>query len=80
MLTSKVKTAEEATKPPQFPILGQHYEDSYVVLFTKENEGTVVHQTPDNFPLGYFSDNWSNLFGVVWKILPKDTEITLKVE
>ena len=65
-----------------FPLLARNQHSNYVVLFTSERQGTVVHLAGCSFySLGHVDTDWSSCFDDrVWEILPSGTSVTLRQE
>ena len=81
MLTSKLTTNVTETPKKKFPLLAKATNGAYVVLFNNKSTGTIVHTDGAYYQLGAFSSDWIDCDEEgTWNILPKNTEITLKVE
>jgi hypothetical protein len=81
VLTSRLKIQSPTTKIT-FPLLARAADGAgYTVLFDSENAGTVVQTEGKRYYLGYFTTTWFDVNETTrWEILPKGSEITLKVE
>lgn len=77
--TIQSANAEDSTNW-EFPCLGGHRNDDFVVLFTSPQTGVVVrtsNSVSDEYPLGYHSNFWSMEF---FTPLPHGTQIILENE
>jgi hypothetical protein len=59
MKSEIVKIEAPNSKQPNYPYLGRFNDGRRVVLFTKNNTGTVIAATPaSSFIVGHFGDAW----------------------
>jgi hypothetical protein len=79
MLTSHL-IATTAQHENEYPLLARHRRCNYVVLFSNATTGVVVNDIDKHFEIGKHA-SWSSVKDkITWEILPKGSEIILKVE
>lgn len=70
----------EVTDKVEFPCIARfsnNENQDFLVLFTEEKVGTVIHSNNPNIKLGEYFDDWIPVFKSDWEIL-ESVEITFK--
>lgn len=63
-----MKATKETQNKDRFPILMSYEDDSFVVLFSSETEGTVVWANEkEEYRAGHYSDFWDSIGSKSWK-------------
>lgn len=63
-----MKATRETQNKDRFPILMSYEDDSLVVLFSSETEGTVVWaEKGESYSPGYHFEDWNNINSESWK-------------
>ncbi len=70
----------EEVKSPTFPLLARHMGTGAIVLFTASHTGMVICEGSGRFnqwKLGTYRSDWSNVFCGDWQILLKGSQILI---
>lgn len=63
-----MKATKETKNSDQFPILMSYKDDSFIVLFSSENRGTVVWaKEGEDYKAGHYYAKWDHIDSDSWK-------------
>jgi len=83
MIETKLNEAARPNDEISFPILaesikGEYCSGNFVVLFTKERAGMVVHDPEAIHGIGHYANNFVSIYDIsLWRILPHNSEVIL---